>query len=332
MSKTHLLCYIKRKLLTSWKLDSLERGTRNHSVLAYGSDDPTFARFAKKGNVLWVIGAYPDGPPTLEAKIEISGVLSKDPEYNCDIKGSRSGSGFLGLNDASDTVMQLVFKSNKSLWSLRDKYSSTVWKSIYGRNFQSPRRLAAPGECVNHHRSPGAAPLERLFCRAMNRSVFISWKHDDNNRNRQRFMKALTVELGKCGFSVWWDRMALTDLKAIDEYKDKEKDDLMNRLLKQGNLRSTAVLALWTERYGTKSKTSNKNWTRDEWHVRDDVARIAMVPGEFERKPRMAEPDGVVRIPQNPDPREAVRVARRFKQTYDSMKGRSRENPSSETT
>ena len=139
MSKTHLLCYIKRKLLTSWKLDSLERGTRDHSVLAYGSDDPTFARFAKKGNVLWVIGAYPDGPPTLEAKIEISGVLSKDPEYNCDIKGSRSGSGFLGLNDASDTVMQLVFKSNKSLWSLRDKYSSTVWKSIYGRNFQSPR-------------------------------------------------------------------------------------------------------------------------------------------------------------------------------------------------
>ncbi len=95
-------------------------------MLAYGSNDSAFARFAKRGNVLRVIGAYPDGPPSLEARIEISGELHKDKEWDCEVKGSRSGSAFLGLNDASDTVMQLVFKSNKSLWSLRDKYSSTV--------------------------------------------------------------------------------------------------------------------------------------------------------------------------------------------------------------
>lgn len=332
MSKAHLLCYIRRDWLASWKLDSLERGTRNHPVLAYGSNDPTFARFAKRGNVLWVIGAYPDGPPSLEAKIEISGELHKNKEWDCEVKGSRSRSAFFGLNDASGTVMQLVFKSNNLLWSLRDKYSSTEWKNIYGRELQSPRRLALSGERINRHRSPGAAPLERLASRAMNRSVFISWKHADNNRNRRRFIKALTVELAKCGFSVWWDRTALTDVGVVDEYPTSKKDEMMNRLLRQGISQATAVLALWTERYGTSSTPKAPNWTRDEWHVRHDVARIAMVSGEFVSKPLMTEPDWVVRMPQNPDPGEAVRVARRFKLIYDSIKGRSRENPSSVTS
>ena len=154
----------------------------------------------------------------------------------------------------------------------------------------------------------------------MNRSVFISWKHADNKRN-QRFIKALALELVKCGFSVWWDRTALTNFGVVDEYSTRKKNEMLNRLLRQGISQSTAVLAFWTESYGTSSKPNGPNWTRKEWHVRHAVARIAMVPGEFARKRRMAEPDQVIRIPQNPDLEDAVRVARRFRQTYDLMKG-----------
>lgn len=293
MSKAHLLCYIRQDWLASWKLDSLDRGTRNHPVLAYGSNDPTFARFAKRGNVLWVIGAYPDGILSLEAKIEISGELHKNKEWDCEVKGSRNGSRFFGLNDASETVMKLVFKNNSSLWSLQDKYSSTEWKNIYARELQSPRRLAPSGERINCHRSPGAALLEHLARRAMNRSVFISWKHADNNRTRHRFLKALTVELAKCGFSVWWDRTALTDVGVVDKYPASKKVEIMGRLLRRGISETTAVLALWTARYGTSSTPKAPNWTRDEWRVPHDVARIAMVSGEFASKPLM-EPDWII--------------------------------------
>src|SRR5215475_977294 len=77
MQPTHLLCYVRRDRLTSWKLDSLDRGSKNNPVLAYGSDHPMFARFAQAGNVIWVVGAYVDGPPTLEAKIEIAGQINR---------------------------------------------------------------------------------------------------------------------------------------------------------------------------------------------------------------------------------------------------------------
>ena len=319
MSKTHLLCYIRRDWLASWKLDSLERGTRNHPVLAYGSNSPTFKKFARKGNVLWVIGAHPDGPPSLEAKIEISGELHQNKEWDCEVKGTRSGSAFFGLNDASDALMQLVFASNNSLWSLQDKYSSTNWKNIYGRELQSPRRLAAVGERINRHHSTEAAPLEQLANRIENRSVFISWKHADNTENR-RFIKALIVELVKCGFSVWWDQTALTNIGVVSEYPAAKKDEMLNRLLRQGLSRTSAVLALWTENYGASSTPNGPNWTRDEWHVGHAVARIAMAPGPFRSKRRMIEPDQIIRISDNPAVKDAARVARQFERNYNLLK------------
>jgi len=324
MPRTHLLCYIRRDWLTSWKLDSLERGTRKNPVLAYGSNDPTFARFAKKGNVLWVIGAYPDGPPSLEAKIEVSGQLRKDKEWDCEVMGSRRASSFFGLNDASSAVMQLLFKNNESLWSLREKYSTSLWKNTYGRELQSPRRLAPLGDRVNGHSSPWATPLEELAGVAMNRSVFISWKHSDNNRNRRRFMKALTIQLAKQQFSIWWDKMALTNIEAVDGYSCSQKDNLMERLLRQGLSGCTAILALWSGRYGTASTPNAPNWTRDEWHANENITRIAMSPEEFESKPLMAEPDQILRIPFDLVPEDAVIIARRFKRAYDSINGRFR--------
>jgi len=322
MSKTHLLCYVRRDGLTSWKLDSLERGTRNYPVLAYGSNDLTFKKFARKGNVLWVIGGYRDGPPSLEAKIEIAGELQKNKDWNCEVKGSRSGSTFFGLNDASDTIMKLVFANKNSLWSLQDKYYSIQWKNIYGRELQSPRRLARSGDSINNHRSRESAPLERLADRAINRSVFISWKHSDNRRDQRSFMKALTVELVRCGFSVWWDRTALTNLSVVDDYSVNKKDEMLNRLLRQGILHTTAILALWTERYGTPSIPNGPNWTLDEWHVDHPVRRIAMVSEEFTSKRLMAKPDAVIRMPQNADPAKAVDVARLFRQVYNTLRPR----------
>lgn len=321
MQTTHLLCYIRRDSLTSWKLDSLERGTQNNPVLAYGSNDPTFARFAKRGNVLWIVGAYSEGLLSLEAKLEISGPLHKDKEWKCEVKGSRSGSAFFGLNDASNTVMQLVFKSESSVWSLRDKYSTARWKNIYGQELQSPRRLATVGDRVKSYSSIGAALLEELEEMARNRSVFISWKHCDNNRSRRQFVRALTTELVKRQFSVWWDKVALTDIDALNDYSKRKKDNLMHRLLRQGLAQSTAILGLWTERYGTPSYVNAPNWTRDEWNVRHDVFRFAVSPGDFEPKPHLAEPDQVLRIPRNPQPADAVSLARRFKKAYDSVTG-----------
>jgi hypothetical protein len=331
MSNVHLLCYIRRDWLTSWKLDSLKRGTRNNPVLAYGSNDPNFARFAKRGNVLWVVGAHRDGPPSLEAKIEISGVLDKDKEWACEVRGSLGGSAFFGLNDASGELMQLVFRNNTSTWSLRDNYLAKKWRYSFGRSLQTPRRLAPPGDRINRRRSPGAAPLERLALRAMNRSVFISWKHDDNKGDRRRFIKALTVELAKRGFAVWWDKTAMTNVGVINEYSAGEREEMLGRLLRQGLARTTAVLALWTERYGIPT-AGGSNWTRDEWHGRQGAARIAMTSEAFVRKSRMADPDRIVRMPQNPNPEEAVRAARRFEQAYDSLRGRSRELGSSANT
>ena len=320
MEATHLLCYIRRDRLTSWKLDSLDRGTRNTPVLAYGSDDPMFANYAQPGNVIWVVGAYADGPPTLEAKIEIAGQIKRKKEYACEIKGTVGGSTFFGLNDASRPMMQLVFKSQTAIWSLRDKYSTTHWQRAFGRDFQSPRRLANAGDRVNGHRSPGAAPLEELEEFVRSRSVFISWKHQDN-QHRPRFLRALSIELAKRQFAVWWDQMALTNVEAIHEHRSR-KNELMNRLLHQGLAKSTAILALWTKNYGLATDSDLPNWTRNEWHAKGERARFAITSDDFENKDDMREPDEVLRMPYNPQPADAVRVARDFKRTYDSIAGK----------
>jgi len=309
MPETHLLCYIRRDRLTSWKLDSLDRGTRNHPVLAYGSDHTIFAKYAHPGNVIWVVGAYADGPPTLEAKIEIAREINTSKEYECEVSGTVGGSAFFGLNDASRPMMQLVFKSETSIWSLRDKYSTTHWQRVFGRDFQSPRRLADAGDRINGHRSLGAAPLEELEAISRRRSVFISWKHDDN-KHRLRFMRALSIELAKRQFAVWWDKTALTNVDAIDEYRKQRKNELMNRLLHQGLSKSTVILALWTNNYGRRTNGNTPNWTRNEWHAKGQRSRFAITSDDIEFKREMCEPDEVFRMPHDPQPADAARLAR----------------------
>jgi len=319
MQPTHLLCYVRRDRLTSWKLDSLDRGSKNNPVLAYGSDHPMFARFAQAGNVIWVVGAYVDGPPTLEAKIEIAGQINRGKEYCCEVRSTVGGGAFFGLNDASRPMMQLAFKSETAIWSLRDKYSTTRWQRVFGRDFQGPRRLATAGDWVNGGRARGAAPLEDLERIVRSRSVFISWKHNDN-QHRIPFLKALSIELAKRQFAVWWDRMALTNIEAIEDKELKHtKNDLMDRLLQQGIGKSAVILALWTKHYGLATDATALNWTRNEWHAEGQRLRFAITPNDIEMKRGMRQPDEILRMPANPKPADAVRVAREFTRAFDSI-------------
>ena len=315
MEKTHLLCYVRRDHLTSWKLDSVKRGAEGQPVLAYGSKALIFSNYAKPGNVIWVIGAHTGLQPTLEAKIEIADQLHKYKEYDFEAKSTPSGGSFFGLNDASSAIMQLVFESQRSVWSLRDKYSSTRWEDTFGMKLQAPRRLATEGVRVGRHLSTGAAPLEHLEDAIRMRSIFISWKHCDESH--EGFLRALCMELIKRQFSVWWDQTALTNVEEVNKYKGKKK--LMGGLLRQGLSQSTAILALWTKSYGTASRASRSNWTQDEWHASGSQFRFALSPDEFQRKDGMAEPYQVLRIPPHPTPEDAIGVARRFRKLYDSV-------------
>src|SRR5262249_4222371 len=130
-------------------------------------------------------------------------------------EGSPKTSLFFGLNDASYVLMRLAFSNKKSHWSLRAKYKSDIWKNIYGRDLQAPRRLTLPGVRVDRYRSLGAGPLEDLAKRAVNQSLFISWKHADNGQQQRRFIRELVAELAKLGFSVWWDKTALTNVSDV---------------------------------------------------------------------------------------------------------------------
>jgi hypothetical protein len=320
MSITNLLCYIRRDRLTSWKLDSLDRHER-HPVLAYGSNDETFGKYAQRRNIIWVVGSQADGPPSLEAKIEIAGPLPEDTrEYCYEVYGTIKGSCFFGLNDASRVMMKLVFQGERA-WGLRDKSHTADWQNSLGIYFQAPRRIASVGVRAQRFRSPGAAPLEQLEKRIRSRTVFISWKHNDNDRKRCRFIRALSLELARLGFAVWWDRTALTNIEAIhDDYCELQKDNFMNRLLRQGLKESKAILAFWTNNYGRRSKGSIDNWTLNEWEAKGQLFRFALTADDFEHNRGMREPDRILRMPVNPQPEDAARVARDFQRKYDSIK------------
>jgi hypothetical protein len=195
-------------------------------------------------------------------------VIHKDKEWLWEVQGSRSGSTFFGLNDVSDAMMQLVFKSDRAAWSLRTKYSSTVWETRFGAVLQAPRRIAPIGDIAGRHRSRGARPLEDFATRISRCAVFVSWKHCDHNRQRRRFMRSLVDELRKRGLAVWWDKTSLTDVDAVNAYSLVEKNELMHKLLRQGLSKSMCILAVWTENYGVSSTANAPNWTRDEWQTR----------------------------------------------------------------
>jgi hypothetical protein len=111
----------------------------------------------------------------------------------------------------------------------------------------------------------------------------------------------------------------LSNAEVVNEYSKRKQSQMMNKLLQQGLSQTKAVLALWTERYGLASPPGKQNWTKNEWHSHSDVARIAMVAGEFKPKPMMTSPDQVISIAEIPDPAEAARAAKTFKRMFESV-------------
>jgi len=322
MTGTHLLCYVRRDELTSWKLDSIERGRPNHPILAYGSNDRTFAQYAKKGNTLWIIGADAKFPLTLEARIKISDRIPRDGDWKCSVRGSADGCTFFGLNDVSTTVMQLVFQNSKAFWSLQTRHRIRTWQARFGCSFQAPRRIAPRDEKTGRHVSLGALPLEQLASQLLARSIFISWKHSDHDHDQQRisFLRSLTAELCRLGFAVWWDETALTDSDTINEYAPSTRDDMMRWLLQQGLSQASVVLGIWTDRYGRQSDSSRRNWTRDEWQVGGKLGRLALIYGKHDdRKPNLADPDQLIHIPERPDAVHAPMVAHRLSRAFDVL-------------
>jgi hypothetical protein len=214
--------------------------------------------------------------------------------------------------------MQLVFKSDRSTWSLRTKYSSSTWETRFGAALQAPRRVAPMGASVGVHHSLGPKPLEDLANTIGKRALFLSWKHCDHNRQGRRFIRALVDELRKCGFAVWWDKTALTDVGEVNAYSASTKNELMHRLLRQGVLKSKCILAIWTENYGVASTKTAPNWTHDEWQTRRWAARIALVlEGIAPKKLGMAVPDHVLRISTSPGIDDVKRLTQRIKSAFE---------------
>jgi len=273
--------------------------------LRYWSNDQTlFPKYAQPGNILWIIGTYGDQPPSLEARIHITDVTkhASGKPYRTLVEGPGNGSCFFGRNDASDALMDLVFKSERGLWSLSQHGDS--WRSGFGRRFRAPRRLAGENEERKGLVSPGAGPLKDLSANALKRSIFISWKHSDNEEERrQDFIENLTYYLSKLKFAIWWDRLALPGPGKLDEGQDE--NEIMNDLLKQGLRQARVILSLWTCHYGEQSKCSERNWTRNEWQetgFRKRRLRIALSPkGKASRKDGLENPDVTFSLTDAPE-------------------------------
>ena len=64
----HLVAHVQRKLITSWKRDTLKQTTDGKPTFVHSSKDSwQFGPYARGGAVLWVIALHPSDPPALVA-------------------------------------------------------------------------------------------------------------------------------------------------------------------------------------------------------------------------------------------------------------------------
>ena len=265
--RNHVLCYVKRSLITKWKRLIL---TRDDPLFVYGSDDKrVFASRLKDGGVLWVIASIPGRPPELVARLDIEMVrerghpeLGIDPrflrefQYDWIAKGKDS-SEFFGHNNAENALLQSAFRpKNGKPWKIDQ--GASHWQGKYGRKLQSPRFICEEGEFEGGLVSYGCKPFLDLQ-KKKSRAIFLSWKWRDNNK---AFMRALAYELVAQGFMPWLDLLAMPWSQELSN-REAEKPKL-GRLLKYGYRQAAAVITIDSEHYGTP--TGNyPNWTKREW-------------------------------------------------------------------
>lgn len=266
---SQVLCYVQRKRITDWKRLVL---MQNQPVFIYGSNDGrVFANKLTKDSVLWVVSSIPGKNPELVARLELEGVwetdspelgISKDllrhfREFRWIAKGT-ANSRFFGHNDAGPALIHTVFERiSGSTWTLKNK--ATHWLGKYGSKFQRPALIHFFEECQSKN-DKEYMPLEKLS-NSSKRSVFISWKWRDNNRT---VPLNLAYALAKNGIMVWLDILALP--KARASKKINEDGSKLERLLRYGYEHCICILAIDSEKYGTRSQKSAANWTLQEWN------------------------------------------------------------------
>ena len=72
----HLIAYVRTSKVTDWKRLALLYEEDGKPAFVYRSDDDlTFAEHARNGAVLWIIESHEDGPPSIVARLQVTGQL-----------------------------------------------------------------------------------------------------------------------------------------------------------------------------------------------------------------------------------------------------------------
>lgn len=266
-SEHHVVAYVQRKRISDWKRGVLYG--RNPLFVYGSSDEYVFARKLRRNSTLWVVSSLPDErPPELVAKLVITSsgkldafanrldwrVLCRFREFKWLALASGRLSRFFGNNDASRALLQTFFRRASGSPMLGE--GKKRWSSQYGIKLLRPAEIIPEGEIIGGKKSPGAEPLKKLEKLAAEKSVFISYKWCDNDRD---FVRRFAYALVKEGFVPWLDILALPQALALE--KIQQDAPLLEKLLRYGYKHCRAIIALGTKRYGESSHGSAKNWT-----------------------------------------------------------------------
>jgi hypothetical protein len=270
----HLIAYVKTSKVTDWKRIALHFGDIENPAFIYRSDDEqTFAQYAKKGAVVWIIESHFKSQPSLVARLRVAGQVqgklkidiiesSGDVnipngmlpafEYGRKMRwyavGDSKKCRFYGFNKASDALLKLELTGNPAPWR-----GAEEWLPRFGHSLQRPRLIKS-----------GIEELEKLANDLTARSVFLSWKHcdfkDDHNE-----IEALINALVEKGIDCWWDQLTLPSSAALSRLRSKP--ELLKRLLDYGLAKSKILLILGSENWGSPSSSDpSRNWTLGEWN------------------------------------------------------------------
>ncbi len=272
----HVIAYVQRSKITDWKR-LMDPGAGEAFPFIYGSRDRNvFAKYVKKGAVLWVFSGTPDGrPPSLVAKLHVIGraddpdgeTYGVPPSVLCAFRKEHKGrrlfdfiavghptlSRFYGHNNASNALLSVTLNWVHTTRTLSGEPAcpggTCTWQSSYATPLNSPARVVSDPK-----------PLEDLH-RAAAHSIFISWKRRDNWKRRKR-VRELAYALADEGLFAWLDVFAFPPSIALTKKVDPDAD-LIDRLLRYGYERCNGLLALETTNYGRPGILGN--WTEMEW-------------------------------------------------------------------
>ena len=273
MDHEHIITYVKTSKVTDWKRLALRFGKDREPAIIYRSDDDrTFATYAKKGAVLWIIESHGSAPPSLVARFQVIGQLhakldinvlektgnSEVPsdmllafEYGRKLRwyavGDPECSRFFGYNNVSDALLKTHLEGKPAPW-----YGFDKWLPKFGQSLERPRRIKS-----------GKDELEKIAKNLTERSVFLSWKHCDFTK-RHHEIRSIVNALVDEGIDCWWDQLALPRSRSLARLTKHQI--LLKNLLDYGLDKSKVLLALGSQHWGgPSSRDPSHNWTLGEW-------------------------------------------------------------------